>query len=82
MFKEWRKRREEERKIREEVKDIHSGKEFQERYGLTDDQMKMFDLAWKQVFLPAEIIITFIKVVSIVLATILLTIVFHAVRHL
>lgn len=82
MFSEWRKHREEERKIREEVKDIHSDKEFQERYGLTDDQMAMFKLAWKQVFLPAEILITVFKVVLIALATILLTSVFHAVRHL
>lgn len=81
MIKEWRKRREKVRKIREELKDIHSDKEFQEHYGLTDDQMKMFNLAWKQAFLPAEIIITIIKVSLAVLIAILTAIVFRSVWH-
>lgn len=72
LLQEWKQRREEERQIAEEVKDIHSDKEFQERYGLTDEQMAAFQLAWKQVFLPAEILILIVKVAAIVIPLVFL----------
>ena len=67
LLKEWKQRCEEERQICEEVKCIHTDGEFQEQYGITDEQMAVFKQVWNQVFLPFEVVILIVKVAVIVI---------------